>query len=437
MKNLFGMELSTGSVCSCIDRLSLQLEPVPEAVRQELVASGNLNIDETGWKCQGKRRYLEFSGAGRTQPRRMPDECRGNPRFAPPTCRRIAFPSHFAEKETVRMKKHFGTLLAVVVLLAWSAVSLAAGPILVVGHKNPDTDAVVSAIAMADLKTQQGIPAIAIAQGAPNPETRFVLEAFKLDAPSIQTGVAGRRVILVDHSDYLQAPDDITGAEVVGLVDHHKLGGLTTDVPIEVRVSPVGSTSTIIAQMYASAGISIPSAVAGGMLGAIISDTLLFKSPTTTQEDRDAAAKLAGIAGVEDVQAFGLKQLQAKSSIAGMSAKDLLKQDLKTFDMHGRKVGVAQLELMDLAGVSPMKDEFFSAMKTLKDEGYHSVLLMLTDITKEGTDLLVVSDDAGVIEAAFGLKEPGNAVWLPGVVSRKKQVVPGLLKAFERANPNP
>jgi manganese-dependent inorganic pyrophosphatase len=157
--------------------------------------------------------------------------------------------------------------------------------------------------------------------------------------------------------------------------------------------------------MYASAGIPIPREIACGMLGAIISDTLLFSSPTTTQEDRDASAKLAQIAGVEDIQAFGHKQLQAKSSIEGMSADSLLKQDLKTFDMHGRKVGVAQLELMDLSIVATRKDEFLSVMKTLKGEGYHSVLLMLTDIGKQGTDLLVVSDNVRIIESAFGLKE--------------------------------
>ena len=329
------------------------------------------------------------------------------------------------------MKRHIEHLIAVIVVLASSVICATAEPILVIGHKNPDADSIISAIALANLKTQQGVPAIPIAQGAPNQETKFVLEACKLDAPSIQTSVAGQRVILVDHSDYLQAPADITKAAVAGLVDHHKLGGLTTDEPIEVWVFPTGCTNTIIARMYTSAGILIPKEIACGMLGAIISDTLLFRSPTTTQEDRDAAAKLAQTAGVEDIQAFGLKQLQAKSSIEGMSAINLLKQDLKTFDMHGRKVGVAQLELIDLSIVEARKDEFLSAMKILKDEGYHSILLMLTDIVKQGTDLLVVSDNVRIIESAFGLKEIGHSVWLPGVVSRKKQVVPGLLRAFE------
>lgn len=329
------------------------------------------------------------------------------------------------------MKRHIECLIAVIVVLASSVISAAAEPILVIGHKNPDADSIISAIALANLKTLQGIPAIPIAQGTPNQETKFVLEACKLAAPSIQTSVAGRRVILVDHSDYLQASADITKATVAGLVDHHKLGGLTTDEPIEVWVFPTGSASTIVVRMYTAAGILIPREIACGMLGAIISDTLLFKSPTTTQEDRDAAAKLAQTAGVEDIQVFGLKQLQAKSSIEGRSANDLLRQDFKAFDMHGQKVGVAQLELIDLSIVAARKDEFLSAMMSLKDEGYHSILLMLTDIGRQGTDLLVVSDNVRIFESAFGLKEIGHSVWLPGVVSRKKQVVPVLLRAFE------
>lgn len=329
------------------------------------------------------------------------------------------------------MQRHQRFLFPVILVLAWSAICAAAAPILVVGHKNPDTDSIVSAIAVAHLKTRQGIPAVAIAQGPANPETRLVLDRFKLATPPVRSSVAGQRVILVDHSDYPQAPDDLTKSEVVGLVDHHKLGGLATGKPIEVWVFPVGSTNTVVARMYAAAGIAIPSEIAGAMLSAIISDTLLFNSPTTTQEDRETAARLAGIAGIADVEAFGLKQLAAKSEITAMSGADLLRADLKTFEMHGHKVGVAQLELMDGSLLAPRKNELLAAMRALKEEGYHSVLLMLTDITRQGTDLLVVSDDVGIIAAALGLVLPVSTVWLPGVMSRKQQVIPRLEKAFE------
>jgi manganese-dependent inorganic pyrophosphatase len=329
------------------------------------------------------------------------------------------------------MLRHRKFLLSAILALAWSAICAAADPVLVVGHRNPDTDSIVSAIAVAHLKTRQGIPAVAIAQGPANRETRFVLDRFKLATPPIRSSVAGQRVILVDHSDYPLAPEDLAKGEVVGLVDHHKLGGLTTAKPIEVWVFPVGSTNTVVARMYAAAGIAIPGDIAGAMLSAIISDTLLFKSPTTTQEDRDTAVKLAGIAGIADVQAFGLDQLAAKSEITGMSGAELLRMDLKTFDLHGHRVGVAQVEVLDGSVLAPRKDELLAAMSILKEEGYHSILLMLTDIEQQGTDLLVVSDNVAIIATALGLKSLGSSAWLPGVVSRKQQVIPNLEKAFE------
>ncbi|KAF0167146.1 MAG: manganese-dependent inorganic pyrophosphatase [Rhodocyclaceae bacterium] len=327
--------------------------------------------------------------------------------------------------------KRFSSWLQTVAFALVCGFAFAADPMLVVGHKNPDTDAIVSAIAVAHLKTQMGVTAVPIAQGQPTPETKYVLERFQLTAPPVQTTVAGRQVFLVDHSDYPQAPDDLTKAEIVGMVDHHKLGGLTTDKPIEAWVFPVGCSGTIIARMYAVADVPIPQSIAGGMLSAILSDTLMFKSPTTTPEDRTTAAKLAMLAGVDDIQALGMKIFEAKSQFKGISAMGLLKQDFKAFNMSGRKVGVAQLEMMDLGMVSPMKNDLRKAMGELKADGYHSVLLMLTDIMKEGTELHALSDDAGIVETALGAKLQSGSVWLPGVVSRKKQVIPGLEKAFK------
>lgn len=321
--------------------------------------------------------------------------------------------------------------LAATLVSAFGLAALAADPVLVVGHKSPDTDAIVSAIAVAHLKTAQGVPAIAVAQGAPNPETRYVLDTFKLPTPPVQASVAGRQVFLVDHSDYPLAPDDLRKAEVVGLVDHHKLGGLATDKPIEAWVFPVGCSGTIVTRMYLAAGVPIPKEIAAGMLAAILSDTVVFKSPTTTPEDRAAAARLARIAGIEDVQALGMKLFEVKSEVAGVPPMTLLKRDFKAFTMNGRKVAVAQLELMDLATVAPARAGLLEAMATLKAEaGYHSVLLMLTDILKEGTELLVLTDDPGLVKTALGVEPKAGAAWLPGVMSRKKQVIPPLELAF-------
>jgi manganese-dependent inorganic pyrophosphatase len=322
-------------------------------------------------------------------------------------------------------------LVALALGLAVDGTAVAADPVLVVGHKNPDTDAIVSSLALAHLKSQQGTAAEAIAQGAPNAETQYVLGRFGLKTPVVQKSVAGRQVILVDHSDYAQAPDDLKKAEVVGLVDHHKLGGLATEKPIEAWLSPVGSTATVIARMYAAANQPVPKEMAGGLLAAILSDTVVFKSPTTTPEDRATAVRLASIAGVADIQALGVKLFEIKSDLKGTPPMQLLKQDLKDFDMGGRKVAVAQLEVMDLGAVLPLKKELLGAMGELKRDGYNSVLLMLTDVMKEGTELLVLSDDSAKIEAALGAKVQDSAMSLPGVMSRKKQVIPPLEKAFK------
>jgi manganese-dependent inorganic pyrophosphatase len=323
------------------------------------------------------------------------------------------------------------TLIAAALATLCSFAALAADPVLVVGHKNPDTDAITAAIAVAYLKSQQGVPAVAIAQGVPDPETKFVLEKFNLQAPPVQTSVAGRQVILVDHNNYPQAPDDLLKAELLGIVDHHNFGGIKTEKSIEAWILPVGCSATIITRMYDAAGVTIPKPIAGGMLSAILSDTAVFKSPTTTPEDRVAAARLAKLAGVEDMQALGIKLFEIKSEIASIPAMTLLKRDMKLFVMSGRKVAVGQLELMDLDTVSKMKPELLNAMDQFKKtEGYHSVFLMLTDIMKENTELLLVTDDPGVVKKALGVEPKGTSAWLPGVMSRKKQVIPPLEAAW-------
>ncbi len=328
--------------------------------------------------------------------------------------------------------KNINKWLSSIALILASCAAISAGePMLVVGHRNPDTDAIISAIAVADLKAKMGVAAVPIAQGLPNPETRFVLETFQLSAPGVQTSVAGREVFLVDHSDYPLAPDNLKTAEVVGLVDHHKLGGITTDKPIEVWVFPVGSSGTIITRMYDAAGVPIPKAIAGGMASAILSDTQILKSPTTTPEDRSTLARLVKIAGIVDVLAYGMKMFEAgNAQLKAATANDLLQRDFKVFVMNGKKVGVAQLEAVSLAMLMPRKDELLQAMAELRGQGYQSVFLMLTDIMQGGSDFLFLPEDAAIVESALNLKAQGTSVWVPGLVSRKKQVIPGLEKAF-------
>lgn len=305
--------------------------------------------------------------------------------------------------------------------------------ICVVGHSSPDTDSVTSAIAYAALLRAQGKDAKACMQSGVeglNPESKLVLERFKLAAPEQISDAAGKKLALVDFSDLAQGPANLAQAEVVAIVDHHKIGDITTNNPILFRAEPVGCTGTVLNKMFKDAGVAIPKDVAGGMLAAILSDTVNFKSPTCTDDDKVAVADLKTVSGVADTEALFMDMLKAKSAVAGVPAKDLLFRDYKDFDMKGNKVGVGQLELATLDQVADVRGDLMKAMQAVKAEGRHSVLLMLTDVVKEGTDLVVLSDDPALIEKAFGGKLQNNAMWIDGMMSRKKQTIPNLQKAF-------
>lgn len=296
---------------------------------------------------------------------------------------------------------------------------------IVTGHKNPDTDSVVSAIAAADLMSKRGLPSSPCMQGEATPETRFVLERFGFTAPPRLGKTAGESLILVDHSDRGQAPEDIDEARLVAVIDHHKLGDVTTTSPLLMWVWPVGCTCTVLKNMYDFYCIEIPRDIAGILLGAILSDTLIFKSPTTTGEDRAAARALAAKAGVENIEAFGMEMFKVKSAVDGVPPRELLFRDYKDFDMNGKKVGVGQLEVIDISLLEAAKEGLRGAMAEAKTEGRHTVFLLLTDIMKEGSELIYLSDDPDVVEKTFGVKG-GSGIWLPGVMSRKKDVIPKL-----------
>ncbi|TKB27683.1 manganese-dependent inorganic pyrophosphatase [Desulfopila sp. IMCC35006] len=303
----------------------------------------------------------------------------------------------------------------------------------VVGHANPDTDSVTSAIALATLLNAQGMEAKACMQiGAAdlNPESKTVLKRFGLAAPEQLMDAAGKKIALVDFSDLAQGPANLASAELVAIVDHHKIGDVTTNNPILFRAEPVGCTGTVLNKMFKEAGVAIPKDVAGGMLAAILSDTVNFKSPTCTEDDKAAVKDLKSVAGVTDTEELFMEMLKAKSAVDGVPAKDLLFRDYKDFDMKGQKVGVGQLELATLDQVANVRQALVEAMEAVKKDGRHSVLLMLTDVVKEGTELVVLSDDPALIEKAFDGKLSGNSMWIPGMMSRKKQTVPNLQKAF-------
>ena len=300
---------------------------------------------------------------------------------------------------------------------------------LVLGHKNPDTDSIVSALAAANLYKGRGLDVTPVAQGEPAPETAFVLKTFGLKAPEVVTSVAGKEVYLVDYSDLAQAPADFKDAKLLGIIDHHKLGDVTSDTPVDCWIQPVGCSNTVIKKLHDYFNVSIDKALAGAMLCAILSDTVLFKSPTCTEDDKKAASELAALAGVENMQKLGMDMFKAKSNLEGATPRELIFRDFKDFDMSGHKVGIGQLELTSLDLVTPeLKSALQSELQKVKAEGRHTAILVLTDVMAEGSELLCVSENASLINEAL---KPDTKMWMPGVMSRKKQVVPPLEAVFK------
>jgi manganese-dependent inorganic pyrophosphatase len=299
------------------------------------------------------------------------------------------------------------------------------------GHIIPDSDSICSAISLAYLLNKIGRPAIPARQGEANPETKYILERFGFELPEIKTSFAGHELFITDYSDLELAPNDLDKTTIVGIVDHHKLGGITTSAPLECWIRPVGCTNTIVKEMYDFHKVEIPANIAGIMMCAILSDTVIFKSPTCTDTDIKAVRELAEICGIEDFGAVGMEMFRVKSQVAGTPIRELVMRDYKNFDMHGTKVGIGQLEVVDGSVFDDIKDELMADIKKVKEENnLHTVVLLLTDIIKEGSEALVASDDNAIFEKAFNCKLEDNKVWLDACLSRKKQIIPFLEPAF-------
>ena len=299
------------------------------------------------------------------------------------------------------------------------------------GHIIPDSDSVCSAISLAYLLNKIGRAATPARQGELNPETKFILDKFGFEAPVIKTSFAGDELFITDYSDFAQAPQDMDKTTVVGIVDHHKLGDITTSTPLECWIRPVGCTNTIVKEMYDYHKVEIPANIAAIMMCAILSDTVIFKSPTCTALDIQVVKELSKICGIEDFGALGMEMFKVKSEVEGTPIRELVMRDYKNFDMHGFKVGVGQLEVVDGSVFDKIKDDLMEDIKKVKDEqNLHTVALLLTDIMKEGSEILVSSDDTSIFEKAFNCKLEDGKVWLDGCLSRKKQIIPFLEPAF-------
>ncbi|TXC91308.1 manganese-dependent inorganic pyrophosphatase [Metabacillus litoralis] len=306
--------------------------------------------------------------------------------------------------------------------------------VLVFGHKNPDTDTICSAIAYAELKNKIGQNAEPIRLGEVSGETQFALDYFKKDAPRLVEKVASEAssVILVDHNERQQSADDITEVRVLEVIDHHRIANFETSDPLYYRAEPVGCTATILNKMYKENGVQIEKETAGLMLSAIISDSLLFKSPTCTQEDIDAAKELAEIAGV-DAQVYGLDMLKAGADLSDKSVQQLISLDAKEFQMGSSKVEIAQVNAVDTNDVLKHKAEIEATLaKVVEDKQLDLFLFVITDILTNDSVAVAIGNETAKVEQAFNVSLDNNEAVLKGVVSRKKQIVPVLTEAFAK-----
>ncbi len=301
--------------------------------------------------------------------------------------------------------------------------------IYVMGHKNPDTDSVIGAIAEAEFLRQRGLETKAVIQGPVNPETEWVLKRFNLEVPQIMTSVAGKTVSLVDTSEPLQLPDDINDANIESIVDHHNLGGIRTDKVSFITIRPYGSTCTIIQGQFKDRDYGIPARLAGAMMCAILSDTVLLKSPTTTDKDKRVVSKLSIMADV-DWEELGMEMLRAKSDVSKDSIDDLISRDSKEFEMaSGRRVTIGVLELVDTTSVCSRIDEIKEKLEAIHKSG-KNIIFLIVDIMKEGAWMLSYTDNDEKIERLFMGTWTDHIAFIPGILSRKKQVVPELIREF-------
>ena len=301
---------------------------------------------------------------------------------------------------------------------------------LVFGHKSPDTDSTGSPIIWAWYLNQiKGVEAAPALLGEPNTEALFMLDHWKLDKPQIIDGVAADQpVVIVDTNNPAELPDNINAADITGIIDHHKLvGGLETKGPIEINIQPLACTATIMYKMIGDDMAQMPTEVKGAMLTCILSDTLEFRSPTTTQEDKAIAWSLAKDLGV-DISEYAAKMFAAKSDVSSFSEAELLRMDSKEYEVGGKQFRVSVLETTSPASVLNRKDALMAAMPGVAEEdGADQVLLFVVDILNEEATLLVPNDlTKSVAEKSFDSKVTGDTVVLPGVMSRKKQIIPNL-----------
>ena len=305
--------------------------------------------------------------------------------------------------------------------------------ILIFGHKNPDTDTICSCIVYNNLKRLQGMDTEAVRLGEINDETKYALEYFNVYLPRLIDGVEeGQNVILVDHNEFQQSANGIEKAVIREVIDHHRIANFETAGPLYYRAEPLGCTATILKKIYEEQSVHIDKQMAGLMLSAIISDSLLFKSPTCTLQDKVAAEELAKIAEV-NAEEYGLAMLKAGASTTDKTAKTLISLDAKEFVLGADKLVVAQINTVDANEVADRKEELEAAINAeLSSKGLSAYVFVITNILTSDSEVLVLGEKQDKVAQAFGKTLENDFMTLEGVVSRKKQVVPQITEEFSK-----
>ena len=298
--------------------------------------------------------------------------------------------------------------------------------VLIFGHKNPDTDTICSAMVKEILNKKRGCEkSKAVRLGNINKETQYALNYLGLEAPKLIEKVEeGQEVILVDHNEFNQSVEGIEKAKILEVVDHHRISNFETSEPLYYTARPFGCTSTILFEEFKASGIEIEKTEAILMASAIISDTLLLKSPTTTEHDKTALEELGKIANL-NIEEYGLEMLKAGTDLGDFSAEQLVNLDAKSLDKDGTKFVIAQVNTVIIEDVLKRQNELEKAINnTIEEKGLSLFVLAVTDILNSNSEIIALGTKTDAVEKAFDKKLENNRTFLEGVVSRKKQLLP-------------
>lgn len=293
------------------------------------------------------------------------------------------------------------------------------------GHKNPDTDSVCSAIALSAYENLLGVKAKPYVLGEISKETKFVLDYFKVATPELLKNVdENDKLMLVDHNEAKQSVDGREKATILNVIDHHRITDFHTDTPLYFRAEPVGCTATIIAKMYSEANLEMPREVAGLIVSAILSDTLIFTSPTCTETDKIICNKLADKLEL-NIQEYGMKMFKEGSELDDMTELEILEVDCKPFEVNGYSLKIAQVTTLDLESVKVRTEKFLVEMNNIcENENLGAFILVITDLINSGSEIIACGKDKHISDKAFDMKSDENSKFVKGILSRKKQVVP-------------